>query len=247
MLEGSADEALLTWLRDQGSPRLEAPPGEPGAVYLRVGTGISLWIAGEPPRGPLAVDPTRGALERRLRTFHRGNLLARAIGVHRGVTHIVDATAGLGGDGFCLAAIGCRVTLLERHPALALLLLHAHRQLSAGDQRSRAIAERVTIHAEDAIPFVSSMPAQARPEVVFLDPMYPERRKSALPRGEMVLLHALVGPALDELELLATARRVASRHVVVKRPHGAPPLEPDVLRVYRSKMVRFDVYAPFAT
>ena len=81
------------------------------------------------------------------------------------------------------------------------------------------------------------------PDVVYLDPMYPHRTKSALPKKEMRLFRLLVGPDDDAAALLAAARAVALRRVVVKRPAGAPFLgaaKPDG-RV-ESKNTRYDLY-----
>ncbi|TMP13498.1 class I SAM-dependent methyltransferase, partial [Pseudoalteromonas ruthenica] len=42
---------------------------------------------------------------------------------NKGATPVVlDATAGLGRDGFVLASLGCKVILHERHPVVAALL-----------------------------------------------------------------------------------------------------------------------------
>src|SRR5690606_6881060 len=62
------------------------------------------------------------------------------------------------------------------------------------------------------------------PDVVYLDPMYPQRRKQALVKKEMRLLRRLVGDDGDAPELLAAALEAARRRVVVKRPRGAPSL-----------------------
>ena len=53
----------------------------------------------------------------------RGHGLARAVGLKGGATpSVLDATAGLGRDGFLLADLGCRVTLVERAPAIFAIL-----------------------------------------------------------------------------------------------------------------------------
>ena len=81
------------------------------------------------------------------------------------------------------------------------------------------------------------------PDVVYLDPMYPHRTKSALPKKEMRLFRLLVGPDDDAARLVAAARAVALRRVVVKRPAGAPFLgdvRPDGR--LESKNTRYDLY-----
>ncbi len=60
------------------------------------------------------------------RREHGGGIkqaLARAVGIKPGIRpSIIDATAGLGKDGFLLASLGCYVTMIERSPLLAALL-----------------------------------------------------------------------------------------------------------------------------
>ena len=42
-------------------------------------------------------------------------MIARAIGLNSPTApHVLDATAGLGGDAFVLASLGCPVTMVER-------------------------------------------------------------------------------------------------------------------------------------
>lgn len=82
-------------------------------------------------------------------------------------------------------------------------------------------------------------------DVIYLDPMFPRRKKKALVKKEMQILQALLGPA-DEEEatlLLDRALRCAGQRVVVKRPRISHPLggrSPDRSFVGRSH--RFDLY-----
>ena len=93
------------------------------------------------------------------------------------------------------------------------------------------------------------LPAQTAPEVVYLDPMYPQRQKSAAVKKEMAYFHELVGAATaaDEVLLLQTARRHATKRVVVKRPQGGAVLAGEAPAFqYQGKSTRFDVYLPLA-
>jgi len=86
-------------------------------------------------------------------------------------------------------------------------------------------------------------PEDQRPEVVFLDPMYPHRQKSALVKKEMRLLRQLVGDDEDASDLLVTALARARRRVVVKRPRLAPTLTgPAPGFQIIAPNTRFDVY-----
>jgi 16S rRNA (guanine1516-N2)-methyltransferase len=72
--------------------------------------------------------------------------------------------------------------------------------------------------------------------------MYPSpRRTRSLPKRELQILRQLLGDAEDAVALVQAARPVAAR-VVVKRPHRAAPLLPDVSFEVSTKLVRFDVY-----
>lgn len=160
--------------------------------------------------------------------------LARALGKARTV---VDATAGLGRDSVLIACMGYRVIALERSaPVAALLRDGVQRAVAAG-----LLAEgRIEARHADAC---AALPALApRPDVVYLDPMFPpKRKKSAAARKELRLLRALVGDDVDAVELLAASLACAAR-VVVKRPVHAPPLGPRPSATYGGKLVRYDVY-----
>lgn len=64
----------------------------------------------------------------------------------------------------------------------------------------------------------------SRPDVIYLDPMYPPSGKSAKVKKDMQLLHRLIGPDADNDLLLSTALECARKQVVIKRPKGAEPI-----------------------
>ncbi len=163
----------------------------------------------------------------------RHERVARACGCTRvDGLEVCDATAGLGRDGLILAACGARVTLVERNPLMVLLL---SRLLSRLDSQ-------VTLVAADSCQWL----AQRRYDVVYLDPMFPARSKSAAIRKEMALLQQLELPAdSTETESLLGAAMEASRYrTVVKRPLkaesvGSAPVSGSI----SGKTVRFDFYS----
>jgi len=88
-----------------------------------------------------------------------------------------------------------------------------------------------------------ALPGAERPEVVYLDPMYPHTGKSALQKKEMRLFRRLVGDDEDVPRLLQAALGCATKRVVVKRPRTAPPvLELKPSLAIEGKTTRFDVY-----
>ena len=194
---------------------------------------------------PLWVDFITGKMGHR-RQFGggRGQPLARAMGLKGGANpHIVDATAGLGRDGFVLASLGARVTLLERSPVMAALLTDGLERARQHPETRTIVNNHLQLVNTDATAWLRQCPPQERPEVVYLDPMYPHRSKSALVKKEMRALRAMVGDDADTPALLAAALDCAKKRVVVKRPKGAAPLAgPKPGGEITSKNTRYDLY-----
>lgn len=192
--------------------------------------------------GPVYADFVAGRADyRRRHGGGRGQLLARAVGLKGGAfPTVIDATAGLGRDAFVLASLGAQVTLLERSVVVGALLADALRRAHA-DTEVAPIAARMTLLVGDAVVYLESL--SVRPEVVYLDPMYPHAGKRALQKKEMRLFRQLVGDDDNAPKLLEAARRAALGRVVVKRPAGAPFLagaKPE--GKLQSKNTRFDLY-----
>lgn len=194
--------------------------------------------------------------------------IGRAIGLKKSSDprpSIIDGTAGWGEDSWLLAALGCRVLSAERNPVIAALLRDGLQRASI---THTAIASRITLVESNAIDLFrrvidgeplqpgfesqwfesegDSPPAKAGPlllpEIVFLDPMFPIRRKGAEGKP-MKVLRQLVGDDSDASELLEAARSVATRRVVVKRPlHGKPIGNVSPAVSHKGKSVRYDVY-----
>ncbi|EIJ44075.1 N6-adenine-specific methylase [Beggiatoa alba B18LD] len=169
--------------------------------------------------------------------------LGRAIGLKKNATpRIIDATAGLGRDAFVLACLGCRITLVERSPVVAALL-HDGLQRAQQDPETAEIITRIKLIHQDASDYLAHLPPDEKPDVIYLDPMYPHRDKSALVKKEMRIFRQLVGEDLDADKLLPLACGNAKQRVVVKRPRLAPFLAETKPTVsIESPNTRFDVY-----
>lgn len=197
----------------------------------------------EPKLGGIYVDFVSGAMTHR-RKFGggRGEAVAKAVGVKGNyLPDVVDATAGLGRDAFVLAAVGCRVRMIERHPVVAALLEDGLKRGYQDAEIGEWLQQRLTlIYGPSAQQLGLITP---RPDVVYLDPMYPHRQKSALVKKEMRVFQTLVGADTDADELLTPARQLAKRRIVVKRPEYAPPLNNLVTSsAVVTKSHRFDIY-----
>ena len=165
--------------------------------------------------------------------------IARAVGIKRGkpVPTVVDATAGYGEDSWLLASLGCRVVAIERHPLVAALLEDGLRRAR---QQAAEIADRISLVSGEATEVLAGI--RPPPEVIYLDPMFPPRRGSALEAKAMRLLRRLVGDDDDAARLLDRALETATRRVVVKRPLRADPLRGTPTAAHRGKSLRYDVY-----
>lgn len=130
------------------------------------------------------------------------------------------APTGLGRDAFVLACLGCRVRMFERHPVVAALLEDGLRRAYADPELGPWLATRLTLHHGSSLSALAQL--HSAPDVVYLDPMFPHRQKSALVKKEMRVFQLLVGADEDADGLLAPA--LALRRVVVKRPDYAPRL-----------------------
>ncbi|MGK3130316.1 16S rRNA (guanine(1516)-N(2))-methyltransferase RsmJ [Pantoea sp. C8B4] len=199
----------------------------------------------EPKLGGIFVDFVTGAMAHR-RKFGggRGEAVAKAVGIKGGyLPDVIDATAGLGRDAFVLAALGCRVRMLERHPVVAALLDDGLRRGYEDAEIGGWLRERLTLlHVVSQQALSDIAPA---PDVVYLDPMYPHRQKSAMVKKEMRVFQSLVGADDDADALLEPARRLAKKRIVVKRPDYAPPLAGVATQsAVVTKSHRFDIYPP---
>lgn len=195
--------------------------------------------------GVLVVDFDSAALEQRRRTSGIRQDIARAAGCKSGYRpRVLDMTAGLGGDAFILASLGCDVTLVEKNPLIyAMLADGINRALVQGNEAGTIVREKMHLMPrQDALSYLVPNPAKA--DVVYLDPMFPERQKSAKVKKAMQYFHDIVGCYHEqEHALFMRALQNAGKRVVVKRPKLAPLLagkEPDYQ--VKGKSVRYDVY-----
>ncbi|SLM65176.1 MULTISPECIES: 16S rRNA (guanine(1516)-N(2))-methyltransferase RsmJ [Dickeya] len=206
---------------------------------------LELRKCDEPKLGAICVDFVSGAMAHRRRFGGgRGEAVAKAVGIKKDyLPDVVDATAGLGRDAFVLAALGCRVRMVERHPVVAALLDDGLERAYQDPEIGGWLRERLTLLHASSLDALSAITPP--PDVVYLDPMFPHRQKSALVKKEMRVFQSLVGADDDADALLEPARHLAKKRVVVKRPDYAPPLAGiPAQSALATKSHRFDFYLP---
>lgn len=223
-------------LKETGLDRLD---GESSSVRL-VRDDYGLALVGDGME-------LRGDFSRMLPRLRQGRLqqellvkAARIKGVE--VPTAVDCTAGLGEDSLLLAAAGFVVTLFERDQTIAALLADALERAAADPRLAEAVG-RMTLVAGNSIAGLAVLPEP--PDVVYLDPMFPARTKSAAVKKKFQLLHHLEQPCEEEEALVAAALAAHPRKVVIKRPAKGALLA-DVKPSYSvaGKAVRYDVLVP---
>lgn len=183
------------------------------------------------------IEPRQG--EQRSWPAPKQNVLAQAIG--RKTRTVIDATAGWGQDSLAIFRMGYELLCLERSQVMGELLADGFRRLAGLDWMRRLKLEPPPLLVGDAIAILSE--SVSRPDCIYLDPMFPpKRKKSALTRKSMALLHDLVGSDSDKEALFAAALKAAGKRVVVKSPDYAEPLGGKPSESFRGKLLRYDVY-----
>lgn len=161
--------------------------------------------------------------------------LLRAIGGK--ARNVLDATAGWCGDALHIARHGIKVAAIEQHKLIFAMVEHAWAGIN-----DLELKQRLSLKYGSSVKTINQLTYS--PDVIYLDPMYPESTKSAATRKEIYLLRNIVGTAGDGREIFDAAMVKAAQRVVVKRPHYAESIAPGKVGETRSKLVRFDIYKP---
>ena len=171
----------------------------------------------------------------------RGQNLAKAVGMKSNKNrNIIDATAGLGYDSFILASLGANVTLIERSEKIYKLLQDGISEgMLYGGEISKIIGRMSLIYGDS-----KNILPQLSTEVILIDTMYKDRKKSALVKNDMRLVRKIVGSDSDYTELIEVALKFALNRVVIKQPRYAEPLKEikECSHQILGKTIRYDVH-----
>jgi 16S rRNA (guanine1516-N2)-methyltransferase len=183
---------------------------------------------------------------RRLKEGYVRGPLYRAAGGPLRDKLVWDFTLGLGFDSFECTRMGARVTAWERSSEVYQKWLELN-ALALTNEKLRPCFERIRVIFGDARE--GWREEKALPDLVVLDPMFPEAKKQSQKRKKaMVLLRELAGDDLDADSLLDAALETNCRRIIVKRPRLAPQLKPKLglapSHAVEGKSHRFDVWQP---
>jgi len=190
----------------------------------------------------LVVDFSSGKMKYRLeKGGGKQQPMARAIGATKNSNlQVLDATAGLGVDAFVMASFGCQLTMLEQSFVVYELLLDGLQRASDDVQVSH-IVNRMNLINTNSVDYLKT--TKEKFDVIYLDPMYPHRKKSAKVKKDMQILQYLLSEQNDGDLLFTQACLSDVKRVVVKRPLQADPLcAKSPTHSIFSKKTRFDVY-----
>ena len=178
----------------------------------------------------------------------KGQAVAKAVGLNKGATPtVLDATAGMGKDAFVLASLGCKMTLVERQVPVYLMLEDGFRRALQSEDLPWFSERMTVINNSSQNALQTAIDNKDEYDVVYLDPMFPHREKSAAVKKDMAIFQQFVGTDDDADELLPLAMQVATKRVVVKRPDYAPFLNGQTPSAQiKTKKNRFDVYVKAA-
>lgn len=180
----------------------------------------------------------------------RGQSIAKAIGLKQGSTppNVLDATAGLAKDAYVLACLGCSMTLVERSPIITELIRDAIKRAIEDEHFQTILKKGFKVINKSSIDYLTKLSNESldisnHPDVIYLDPMYPDKKKSASVKKNMQILQKLLGKDEDTQALLDISLKIAKKRVVVKRPKGAENLtELKPSYTVESKKTRYDIY-----
>ena len=227
--------------------------------------GVALWSK---DAGRFLLDFVQGKQAYRLQQqVGKNELLVKAVcgskklaEVLEGNPWVLDLTAGFGRDALLLMNAGFQLLLCERELPVYLLLEQALRRLQLQEPVFSPESYRIInadlvarfVEQKSEFSFASVFPHSPQPAIVYCDPMFPVREKSAKVKKESQILQSFARET-NEADLLSTALLLAKEKVVVKRPVKAPVLGcasvaaagvAQLKPAYsvKGKTIRYDVY-----
>ncbi len=225
---------------------MESPPK--ATFYLSI-LNNALILNQTPNSSYLCVDFNSSAIRSKIDPQAQKPDLIKAVeGKLKRQLNIIDMTAGLGQDSFMLAARGHKVTALEHSPYPYLLFKDA--LMRAEESALYAIAQNITLLFANSTNYKANRPQDKDTgfDIAYLDPMFPERQKSAKVKKNMQFLQQLHGETNATLSdnnslLLHKASEIAQSKVIVKRPRKGDMLcQKQPTSQIIGKSSRFDIY-----
>ena len=208
------------------------------SVRLRYREGVLQAITVDKSGSEMTVsaDYVETSSVRRRRQAQGERLIKAVQGRQKGMLTILDATAGMAADAMLMATMGHQVLALERSRLVFELVSDGF--LRAAQAGFSPLPE---LRCAEAVAWLNQN-SDRQFDVIYLDPMFTETGKRALPRKNMQLLRQLAELETDGGGLLEVAKRRARLRVVVKRPIKGEWLADSPDYSIKGQRVRFDIY-----
>lgn len=189
----------------------------------------------------LSIDFLDSELQRRRKFFSsKKEPLLKAVGAKAQFPRVFDGTAGLGRESYLLASHGYEVNSCEKNPYLYVLLSLALERLYTNLDLPED-KKRLFFHFGDSLEVLQALSEAI--DVLYMDPMFPETKKSALVKKNMQVLQRMDLSDDKPLELLEKAKTLALKRIVFKRPKQVSILDESSLKeYYENDTIRFEVY-----
>lgn len=226
VLPNKQSEALSSFILSESNGLIELTPADKGRG------------------GSIQCDFLSPNFQRYLSSVTRKSLIAKACGLKYGEPRsVLDISAGLGKDALSLANLEAQVSMVEANPYIYLMLYSGIHEIK---QSPSAISSNISLLAcQDAKTVLTQ--SNRTYDVIYFDPMFPERKKSAKVKKEMQYFHQVVGEDHNQPdEIFTEAVKQARKRLVIKRPKGSD-FYADQKPNYslESKVIRYDIYLNF--
>ena len=162
--------------------------------------------------------------------------LVKALGFKGQSLFVLDVTAGWTQEAYLISQLGCSVTAIESNPFVFYFV-----QESLAQKELKTSSLKLIL--DDSLNYLDNIKEKNRPDVIYIDPMFGDRKKS-LSRKPLKILKELVGEAKDTQLLFKMALKKTKNRVVVKRHHLESPLHKNKICSFKGRSVCYDVFIP---
>ena len=128
-------------------------------------------------------------------------MLAKAVGIKKNYfPTIIDTTAGFGIDALILACLGCKILLIEKNEIIYNILLNGIKKGSSNPKINKALKQNIKVLCKSSIHLLNLK--IKKPDVIYIDPMYPKKKKKSLPKKRIQFLRRIVKKDSDSKKIL---------------------------------------------
>lgn len=145
-------------------------------------------------------------------------IVKKAIG--KEVRSLLDMTGGWASDAVLFSLLGIEVTAIESNHGVYALTYDALMRLTASEdlifQWIKNSVDSLEYIFSDSLEWLRQRPSDEF-DVIYIDPMFPDKKSKALSPKPMQILQNLVGKNQNVMPLLQQALKKAKQRVIIKR------------------------------